>query len=300
MAQNKNKPKRSKAERLAKKRRNRHLAELKLLEKRRLATEQQKQELSNMIARKKQQQQRKFEKPAGQQKEIPTIKSTEPQPLIDREEPDIKDKYKVISTGEIEEYNPIQAAKDLAEAIIEEKGRKSVQEELVDLLNEQEDIPDSIKKRVNEYWQNPIEQKRLAVIGAIQKEEFASHQQRVESILQITDIYQAVLDEFMAQLPVKTQDFLLDCTSEVIDEVGLNVLQRRLRDNISALSMLILEPYERYSKVDRIGYSAQEYLKVIYGGHIPERVLSKLNTVLEVEEHAKVYLSRKKGLLILR
>ena len=33
MAQNKNKPKRSKAERLAKKRRNRHLAELKLLEK---------------------------------------------------------------------------------------------------------------------------------------------------------------------------------------------------------------------------------------------------------------------------
>ena len=293
MAQNK--PKRSKAERLAKKRRNRHLAELKLLEKRRLATEQQKQELSNMIARKKQQQQRKFEKPAEQQ-----IKSIEPQPLIDREEPDIKGKYKVISIGEPEEYNPIQAAQDLAEAIIEEDASKSVREELVDLLNEQEDIPDSIKKRVNEYWQNPIEQKRLAILGAIQKERFASHQQKVESILQMTDIHQAVLDEFMAQLPVKTQDFLLDCTNEVIDEVGLNVLQQRLRDNISALSMLILEPYERYSKVDRIGYSAQEYLKVIYGGHIPERVLSKLNTVLEVEEHAKVYLSRKKGLLILR
>lgn len=298
MAQNKNKPKRSKAERLAKKRRNRHLAELKLLEKRRLATEQQKQELSNMIARKKQQQQRKFEKPAESQ--IPIVKSEEPQPLIDREEPDVKGKYKVISTGKPEEYNPIQAAKDLAEAITEEDASKSVREELVDLLNEQEDIPDSIKKRVNEYWADPIEQKRLAIFGAIQKEEFASHQQKVESILQITDIFQEILDELMAGLPVKTQDFLLDCVNELIDEVGLDIVQQRLRDNQMELTNLILEPYERYENLDRIEYSAQKFLQIIYAGHVPGRVMSKLSTVVELEERTRVYYSRKKGLFYLK
>lgn len=298
MAQNKNKPKRSKAERLAKKRRNRHLAELKLLEKRRLATEQQKQELSNMIARKKQQQQRKFEKPAESQ--IPIVKSEEPQPLIDREEPDVKGKYKVISTGKPEEYNPIQAAKDLAEAITEEDASKSVREELVDLLNEQEDIPDSIKKRANEYWADPIEQKRLAIFGAIQKEEFASHQQKVESILRITDIFQEILDELMAGLPVKTQDFLLDCVNELIDEVGLDIVQQRLRDNQMELTNLILEPYERYENLDRIEYSAQKFLQIIYAGHVPGRVMSKLSTVVELEERTRVYYSRKKGLFYLK
>ena len=109
-----------------------------------------------------------------------------------------------MSTGKPEEYNPIQAAQDLAEAITEEEGRKSVREELVDILNEQEDIPDLIKKRVNEYWQNPIEQKKLAIFGAIQKERFANHQQRIESILQITDMFQTTIDALMAGLPVKT------------------------------------------------------------------------------------------------
>lgn len=290
MAQNKNKPKRSKAERLAKKRRNRHLAELKLLEKRRLATEQQKQELSSMIARKKQQQQRKFQKP--ETKEISTVKPTEPQERTVT----IEGKTYIVDP----KPTPVEVAKDLAEAIIEEDTNKSVREELVELLNEDRDVPDSIKKRVNEYWQNPIEQKRLAIIGAIQKEEFASHQQKVESILQITDIFQAVLDELMAQLPVKTQDFLLDCVNEVIDEVGLDILQQRLRNNQMELTNLILEPYERYENIDRIEYTAQKFLQIIYAEHVPGRVMSKLSSVIELEEHAKVYLSRKKGLFYLK
>lgn len=283
------KPKRSKAERLAKKRRNRHIAELKLLEKRNLATIQQKQELSNMIARKKQQQQRKFEKPAETQKEIPIVKP-------EKNTITIEGKTYIADP----KPTPVEVAKDLAEAIIEEDGKTSVQEELIELLNEDKDVPDSIKKRVNEYWQNPIEQKRLAVIGAIQKEEFASHQQKVESILQITDIFQAVLDELMAQLPVKTQDFLLDCTNEVIDEVGLDVLQQRLRNNQMELTNLILEPYERYENIDRVEYTAQKFLQIIYAEHVPGRVMSKLSSVIELEEHAKVYLSRKKGLFYLK
>ena len=295
MAQNKNKPKRSKAERLAKKRRNRHIAELKLLEKRRLATEQQKQELSNMIARKKQQQQRKFEKPAE-----PQIKSTESLTLVDREEPDIKGKYKVISTGKPEEYNPIQAAQDLAEAITEEDANKFVREELIDALNEQEDIPDSIKKRVNEYWQNPIEQKKLAVFGAIQKERFASHQQRIESILQITDIFQTTIDALMAGLPIKTQDFLLDCINELIDEVGLDVVQQRLYNNQAKLFESILDPYERYEKIDKIEQTSKDFLDIIYGGHVPGRVMAKLDTVLALEERVSFYWNKKHKEYILR
>ena len=291
MAQNKNKPKRSKAERLAKKRRNRHLAELKLLEKRRLASQEQKQELSNMIVRKKQQQQRKCEKPESQ-KEIPIVKPKEPE----KNTITIEGKTYIVDP----KPTPVEVAKDLAEGIIEEDASKSVREELVELLNEDKDIPDSIKKHVNEYWQNPIEQKRLAVIGAIQKEEFASHQQKIESILQITDIFQAVLDELMAQLPVKTQDFLLDCVNEVIDEVGLDILQQRLRNNQMELTNLILEPYERYENIDRIEYTAQKFLQIIYAEHVPGRVMSKLSSVIELEEHAKVYWSRKKGLFYLK
>lgn len=298
MAQNKNKPKRSKAERLAKKHRNRHLAELKLLEKRNLATIQQKQELSNMIARKRQQQQRKFkelEKP-----QIPTTKSAEPLALIDREEPDIKGKYKVISTGEPEEYNPIQAAKDLAEAITEEDANKFVREELVDILNEQEDIPDLIKKRVNDYWTDLNEQKKLAIFGTIHLEARAQQQQKVESALQITDIYQSVIDTLMASLPTKTQDYLLNCVNELINEVGLDVVQQRLYNNQYEISSLILEPWEQYENLEKIEKSARGFLDVIYANHVPSYILSRLDTYIELEEPARIYWSHKKGLFYLR
>ena len=99
----------------------------------------------------------------------------------------------------------------------------------------------------------------------------------------------------MAALPVKTQDFLLDCVNELIDEVGLDVVQQRLFNNQSELFNAILDPYERYEKIDKVEQATKKFLDIIYAEHVPGRVLSKLNTVLTLEERVGVYWSKKKG-----
>lgn len=104
----------------------------------------------------------------------------------------------------------------------------------------------------------------------------------------------------MAGLPIKTQDFLLDCINELIDEVGLDIVQQRLYNNQAKLFESILDPYERYEKIDKIEQTSKDFLDIIYGGHVPGRVMAKLDTVLVLEERVSFYWNKKHKEYILR
>lgn len=335
MAQNKNKPKHSKAERLAKKRRNQHLAKVKLAEKRQQITQSQAQEISNIIIKAKTQQLKSF-KPTPNQtaKTIKTAQEREKQSRQDKIKADIN-KAQEISDKIVQNQKEIEAlnkeyfdpkrTRSYTEILAEKTAIFENTTELESQIDDLKYLPQSSKDAVKDYintsenfnlteltyqvekatgqkLENPwriniieVEQKEYAIITKLAKDEFHNQQKKVESVIQVVDIFQTTIDAFMAGLPVKTQDFLLDCVNELIDEVGLDVVQQRLFNSQAELFEAILDPYERYEKIDKVEQATKKFLDIIYAGHIPGRVLSKLNTVLALEERVGVYWSKKKG-----
>lgn len=335
MAQNKNKPKRSKAERLAKKRRNQHLAKVKLAEKRQQITQPQAQEISNIIIKAKTQQLKSF-KPTPDQtaKIIKTAQEREKQSRQDKIKADIN-KAQEISDKIVQNQKEIEAlnkeyfdpkrTRSYAEILAEKTAifenitelesqiddlkylSQSSKDAVKDYINTSEnfnltELTYQVEKATGQKLENPwrtniieVEQKEYAIITKLAKDEFHNQQKKVESVIQVVDIFQTTIDAFMAGLPVKTQDFLLDCVNELIDEVGLDVVQQRLFNSQAELFEAILDPYERYEKIDKVEQATRKFLDIIYAGHVPGRVLSKLSTVLTLEERVGVYWSKKKG-----